>query len=276
MNSADPRSHAAAFAAAALLAFAATSMLAQDPPPSQDPKPLPKAEDVIDAYVAATGGREAHDKLNSLVVVSECRMSEGMTITMTQKSKAPDKRLTRITMATFGEQAVGFDGLTAWSKDPTGFGARELKGDARDAVAREARFNGRVHWRKDFKEARSVAIESVNGRECVLVELVPESGEPVREWYDLETHLVARVRKTQENPSGSQALTLEPSDWKEVSGVRMWHTLKLQPGSMPAMVFKVKSIEVNVPIADSEFAMPAKPEAPPKDDGGRPGEDKKG
>lgn len=256
------------YSAGCVVLLAALSALpAQDPAPpvapaapaapAADQKPLPKAEDILESFVTATGGREAYGRMTTQVAHFSGGIPQaGMEVTLVTKAKAPDLVFIRMEFKDVMDQTVGHDGKIAWSKDQM-LGLRELKGAERAKMLRESTFNSPLHWKKLYKEVRTKEVRKIDGRECAVVELVPEEGDPLLQFFDLETKLLVRQESVEESPVGKQKVRTSMSDYKDhACGVKMAHTIKIAAGPL-AFALKASKIEVNVPIDDAEFKMPA-------------------
>lgn len=251
-------------------------LLAQDPSATKDdaaPKvALPKAEDVLEAFVTATGGREAYEKLTSTLMVWEGELkvpNAAITIQMTMKGAAPNLMSRHMTMKGTPqpmEESTGFDGKNAWKSGAMTGEPTVLEGAELAEFRRESTFSQEIHWKTLYKEVRTKEVKKVNGRDCAIVELIPEEGKPVVNAYDLESKLLVRTEMVPAGQSGQKS-TLSFSEWKDVGGVKFPHALKIAAGMMPISL-KATKLEVNVPFKAEDFAMPAKKAEAPVPPGG--------
>src|SRR6202007_1848140 len=125
-----------AFCAAALFLFGlGRGVFAQASSPTAQPssKPaaststVPSADQILDKYVEASGGRAAWRKLNSRVSKGTIEVpAMNLSGTVEMREKAPNRLIVTVTMsgAVFSQ---GFDGSAGWSSDPQN-GLREQKG----------------------------------------------------------------------------------------------------------------------------------------------------
>ncbi len=106
---------------------------------------LPKAEDVLDQYVAATGGKAAYLKLTNRVSTGTLEIAGANIkgkVTVTQA--APNKLTTTTDLGPpIGTTRQGTDGQVAWEISTIG-GARILEGDEKDLALLQAIFNGEI------------------------------------------------------------------------------------------------------------------------------------
>jgi len=243
--------------AAAVVALSAMDARAQPAPKPATAKPLPKAEDVLEQYVKATGGRAAYEKHQSGVMKAVGSIAAmGVKVEIVNSMKAPNLSLLVLKMEGMGEQRSGFDGKVAWEQDAM-TGLHELEGIEKARAAREAEFNAELKWRELYKQVRSVGLETVNGRSCVQIELVPkEGGRSDMECYDLETKLLVKAESTTEGDQGTMLMKMFPVEWKEYDGVKLPSVIRLGMGPVEIEA-KVISVEWNVPLDDAIFRKPA-------------------
>src|SRR5213595_3035704 len=80
---------------------------------------LPTAQEVLDKYVKAIGGRDAMTKIKSWKSTGTVELAPmGVSGTVESISAAPGRSLTKMNLAGLGEFVEGFDGTTAWSVNP--------------------------------------------------------------------------------------------------------------------------------------------------------------
>src|SRR3984885_11998062 len=113
---------------------------------------LPTADQVLDHYVQAIGGRAAWMKLNSRVSKGtiEIPAMDNLTGTLEIHEKAPNFMLAVISLGG-GAFEQGFDGTTAWCNNPRD-GLRVLTGGELDDARREADFYHPLDLRKIYSK----------------------------------------------------------------------------------------------------------------------------
>ncbi|MGC1596474.1 MAG: hypothetical protein WA774_14040, partial [Candidatus Acidiferrales bacterium] len=130
-----------------------SSQTAPAPAPAQiTTTATPTADQVLDHYVNAIGGRAAWSKLNSRVSKGtiEIPSMNNLAGTVEIHEKAPNSMLAVITLggAVFEQ---GFDGTTAWSDDPQN-GLRVLSGAELADARREADFYHPLDLKKIYSK----------------------------------------------------------------------------------------------------------------------------
>jgi len=241
--------------ASRLLLVLAACWLGMGNPARAVEEELPKAEDILDQYVKATGGKEAYQKTHNRVVKATMEIvGMGIKAPLTEYSAAPNKSYVIMESESIGKSEGGFDGEVAWEMS-TMLGARIKKGEERALAVREGTFNSELHWRELYEKAECVGAETVNDKECYKVVMTPKEGAPETRYYDRETHLLVKVAMTAKTPMGEIPIEGLVSDYKEVDGVLFPHKTELiMVGQKRALV--IESIEHNVDLPADRFELP--------------------
>ena len=231
---------------------------------------LPSADEIFASCVKAVGGQEAVDKIKTLHVVSTMKMM-GQEMNMDQSWSRDGGRLVRMTMP-MGEMLMGTDGKTAWMKGPMGYvlatheQASQLKGQAGMFMAM---LDPKSFARNDIGKLEVVGREPFNEIDCYKLHYVSNDGKDGDVYFDAATGLPVGFEQQAPNPRGGKNL-LKLSDWKEVEGVKFFHTMTMvMPGDGPVMPgpkpdranpstgeINVTKLEVNTLGADV-FELPA-------------------
>jgi zinc protease len=217
---------------------------------------LPTAEEILDKYIKALGGKEACLKLTSRIVkgsfLIEAMNASGSVEAFT---KAPNKNATIITIEGFGTINSVFDGAKGWSNDPfTGF--RELSGAELAATKRESDFYPMLNFNKNFPKLVVKASEKVGSSEAYVIEATPDEGGPEKFYFDVKSGLLIRHDAERESPQGKMAFERYYEDYKPVDGVNFPHTLK-QVTPMFAITTKFTEVKTNTEIEETKFNKPA-------------------
>ncbi|MGZ7066486.1 MAG: aspartyl protease family protein, partial [Candidatus Aminicenantales bacterium] len=155
----------------------------------------------------------------------------------------------------------GFDGKTAWSQDTSGQANADEGEDTRLRVASEAYRRTMAYW---YPERRKGAIEYAGekdegGRHFHILRITPEGGRGFQIWVDAATWLIDRFVEK----AALETRTTYFSDYRDVAGVKMAFATRLTNGETRYdQTVTAVSVDINVPIDDAMFAMPA---AAPKD-----------
>ena len=225
---------------------------------TQERKAAPKltAEQILDKFVEASGGRKALEKHKTMSVKGTIEVvGAGLSGPMETVTKAPDKVYSVVELTGFGVIRQGYDGSVGWSSDPLK-GTQQLSGAELALLKREATFND-VEWRKTWKSVELTGTQDVGGRPAYVVKLTPNPGEggPVTNYYDAETFLVVRSEMVLETAEVTAPVVSNFSDFRTVDGVKMAFVTEQK---LPTASLRTKFTEVtfDVPVDDAKFSMP--------------------
>ncbi len=216
---------------------------------------LPKAEDVLDQYVEATGGKGAYEKLTNRVSTGTLDIAAANIkgkVTVTQA--APDKLTTMTDLGPFGTTRQGTDGQIAWEISSIG-GARILEGDEKDIALMQASFYGEIRWKERFVKAECVAVEDVAGKPAAKVVLTRKTGKPIVQYFDVASHLIVKQAITMNGPMGEMTVEAYPGDYRKIDGVLM-ATSVTQKVLGQEIVMNFTDIKHNVKLPADTFALP--------------------
>lgn len=224
-------------------------------PAPEAKKPSITAEEILEKGVAASGGRERREKITSSVIKGKITASaqklEGL---IEVYSKAPNKKLTVMSLPGIGEVKNGFDGQVGWSQNPAQ-GVRELEGAQLASAKRDAVFNSDLKWKENYVKVEMTGMEKAGDREFYVVRVTPREGPARTVYYDSQTLLADHAESVVETPQGAMTVKTYISDYRDVDGVKAPFEMRQ---STPAgdFVIKVTEIKYNTEIDDAKFAKP--------------------
>jgi hypothetical protein len=222
----------------------------------QPPKAALTAEQVIEKSIAATGGRQAMQKITSSYAkgIMDFPASDAHGV-IEKYAKAPDKQLTITNLEGVGESRQGFDGQVAWSQDPAG-AVTVLTGAALADVKRGAAFNSGLNWRDLYSKAELAGKESVGGSDSYVVKLTAASGKVTTRYYGALTFLLLRETAVYDTPQGDMVISATFSDYRDVDGIKTPFRIR-QVMPVGEIIFTTTELKNNVAIDDAKFARPA-------------------
>jgi hypothetical protein len=216
---------------------------------------LPKGEEILDRYITATGGKEAYEKIKNRVVTGKMKLgAQGIEGKITIYQAPPNKMLMVTEIAGFGKAEQGSDGTTAWERDSVN-GPRVKNGEEKVSGLRDAVFDADVHWRKQYKKAKCVAEESVDGMPAYKVELTTPEGKIRTAYYDKKSNLMVKAVMTEKTRFGNLTVESSPSDYKKVDGILIPHKLQ-QKMAGQEVVIVLDKVEHNAKIPADRFDLP--------------------
>lgn len=163
---------------------------------------LPPAQEIIDRYVEAIGGRAAA----SAAIATQASGSfevPGMGLTGNLVTvNAPDGAMVmKVTVPGMGEILSGYTGEVGWSMDPV-TGARLLEGAELTSMEEQADPRYRVRDAALFQSVSTVGENTYEEQDCWVVQYTWLSGRTTNECYSKDSGLMVASITTQESPMG--------------------------------------------------------------------------
>jgi len=210
------------------------------------------ADELINKNIEAKGGMEKIQALKTIRITGHVILPGGLTAGSGQENKRPN--LVRETFSLQGMTAIqAYDGSTGWQIQP--FGGKkdaELMGedDLRD-LKLDADFDGST--------VEYMGHDIVDGDDALRLKVKLQDGDIIYYFLDPDTYLEIR-KEVQEFIRGSVKETAsEMGSYKPVNGVMFPFSIASGPknDSTSWQTLSIDKIEANVPLEDSDFALPA-------------------
>lgn len=216
----------------------------------------PTADQILNRYVEATGGRAAWQKLTSRVSTGTIDApSMNLSGTIEIHEKAPNRVLAVIAIAGASFRQ-GFDGTVGWTDDPQN-GLREQSGAELAEARRDADFYHPLDMRRLYTKFTVIGTEKIGERNAYVMEAaVPEGGTPDRIYFDTQSGLRLRVISQHHDPEGVMEYRVDYEDYREVDGVRLPFVIHQTSGDSTLSI-RIGELHHNVPLDDSQFAKSA-------------------
>jgi hypothetical protein len=223
-------------AAAALALFAAPAAA----------QPMPQAQQVIDRYVQAIGGRDKAMSFQSRRLQYEMNVS-GTVIGMDVAMRRPNFGVV-VMQTPMGEIRSGVNGDVVWAVGP--MGAQKLEGAQAEDIRVRTAFDADILF-DIYPTMETVERAEYGGKACWKVRMVTSSGTEMHRCFDVETGLMVATIQNQ----GGMEVTAVFDEYKEFDGLKY-----PAHSTASAMGQTVETTLVSVSHADippSEFAVPA-------------------
>jgi hypothetical protein len=216
----------------------------------------PDAADVMDRYVEATGGKKAHDAVQTSVTRMTLTLpAQDISFALTAYGARPNKVYTVLESDVMGKIESGADGEIAWDLS-TMMGPRLKEGQEKEDALRDATFGAMGRWREVYAKVELAGEDTVGGRTCDKVLMTPKTGKPRTAYFERETGLLRRVDITVESPAGVVTAQTLLGDYREVGQLLVpYRTEVIALGQTRLMT--VESIEHNVDLPPDRFDPPA-------------------
>ena len=224
-----------------------------------DKSSFPKAQALLDKYLASVGGADALKKISSQVQKGTVTVAGNQKIPIDIYEKAPNKRLSAVHRKDI-ESLTGFDGKAGWMTVPGRVRMMtpgESEGAQMDAdIALPAHVNGM------FSKLEVSEGESIDSHSTWLVVGQREGKPEVQLYFDKQSGLLLRLVRYTDSPLGLNPLQIDFADYRDSGGVKIpFRWTQARPGNR--FTIQIESSEQNVSIDDAKFAPPPQPPPPP-------------
>lgn len=190
---------------------------------------LPKAEVILDKFVAVTGGRAGYQKRHSEFSSGTVEIvGTGITGTVRSYRTEPNYSFMEMNFPVIGKLSHGTDGTIAWALSQAG-GPKMVEGDERALQIMAARFNAEIHWRELYKRTETVGTENIDGKEAYIVVMTPQQGKPITEFFDTHSNLLVRVI-LKEQAGGEPRVEVNVTDYRKEGPVITAHQVSQKVG----------------------------------------------
>lgn len=227
------------------------------------------AEELIQKNIEAKGGMEKIKALKTIRLTGKLEAGGGLTYTVGQENKRPN--LLRETSTLQGMTAVqAYDGATGWQIQPfEGKKDPQLMGedDVRDLLI-DADFDGPlVDYKEKGNRVEYLGHDLVDGDDALRLKVTLKDGDILYYYLDPDTYLEIQVERQEFIRGSVRDNVAELGSYKPVAGVMFPFAVSGGPKDDQTSWQSVtyEKIEANVPLEDSDFAVPASlKEAPTK------------
>jgi hypothetical protein len=223
------------------------------------------ADEIVEKYLTATGGRTALGKLKSRSTSGTVTLSTpvgDVSGAIETLNEAPNKSrsLMKLDLSSLGVGQVvidqRFDGQSGYVLD-TLQGNRDLTGDQLQNMKNQAFPNPFLNYRDMGATVELLGKEKIGERDAYSLVFKPKSGPVVRVYLDAETYLPIKLVIKIFVPQLGNELeqTTEFFDYRAIDGVKVPFQVK-STSSVQTFVIKVEKVEHNKPIDETLFSRP--------------------
>jgi len=215
-------------------------------------------DDILAKHYEACGGLAKLKALNTMRVTGSMTMGPGMEAPFTMERKRPGMRRMEFTIQGMtGIQA--FDGAKTWSlmpfmgkKDPE-VGTDEDNKNALD----DADFDGAlVDYKTKGHTIELMGKEPVEGADAYKLKVTKKNSNIEYDYLDAETYLLVKTEGKIKRRGTEMDGETTYSDYKDVDGLMQAFSMEVGTKEMRQKLAFSK-IELNVPLDDARFAVPA-------------------
>jgi peroxiredoxin/outer membrane lipoprotein-sorting protein len=206
-------------------------------------------DEIVNKYVAATGGVETWKSIESMVIISR---SKSFSFDLYWKKPNHAREEVSTNIPGMGLYIRSFDGATGWTLNPMEGSQAPRRMSEKETLDLLQTANG---WRDliDHKangyRLELVGKESIDGNPAYKVKMTRPTGDIVNIFFDAKTFLQIRRTRHVRSPWGEEMdVVTVIGDYRPVGGL-------LLPHNVGGSVYEYK---VNVPMDEKGFRMPGK------------------
>jgi outer membrane lipoprotein-sorting protein len=222
-------------------------------------------DDIIAKNAQARGGLDKLKAVQSVRATGTMTVGPGMEAPMTLIQKRPHQM--RIEFTIQGLTGVeGFDGVNAWQimpfngkKDPEAMSADETK-----EIEDQADIDGPlVDYKAKGHKVELLGKDKAEGTDVYKLKVTLKNGDVVTMFLDADSFLEIKSEVKRMVRGSEVEAEVAIGDYKEVSGLMVPFSIEAgQKGSEQKQKITITKYEINAPVDDSLFKMPAAPAAP--------------
>jgi hypothetical protein len=218
------------------------------------------AEELVNKNIQAKGGIEKIKLAKTRRMSGRIKNARGRTAVFVETNARPN--FVRQTVTLQGMTAVqAYDGSTGWQTQPfRGRKDPELMGEdtVRDLL-RASDFDGPlVNYVEKGNKIEYLGHDLVDGDDALRLRVTLKNGDIIYYYLDPDTFLEIREEIQQFVRGSVRERVVDVGSYKPVDGVMYPFSISEGPRSNPgAQTTAIQKIEVNVPVDDSDFALPA-------------------
>src|SRR6202161_4861171 len=220
------------------------------------------AEELVDKNIQAKGGLDKIKSAKTRLTTGKVRGGgrRRSTVAFRQMNMRPD--LVRQNLSMQGMTAVqAYDGSVGWQTQPfRGRKDPELMGEdnLRDLLL-AADFDGPlVDYAAKGNTIEYLGHAEVDGDDALRLKVTLKNGDIIYYYLDPDTSLEIREEIQQFVRGSVRERVVDVASYKPVNGVMYPFSISEGPRNNPgAQMTTIEKIEVNIPISDSDFALPA-------------------
>ncbi len=133
--------------------------------------------------------------------------------------------------------------------------------DAKDIVEQADLDGVLVDYEPDGHQVEYMGIEDIEGTQAHKLKVTLKSGDVQFHYLDAEYYVPIKLEGTRQIRGTTVEFESILSDYKEVDGLVMAHSIEAKPKGAPSgQVITIDQVEVNIDVDDQLFMMPEKTE----------------
>ncbi|MBE0460966.1 MAG: outer membrane lipoprotein-sorting protein [Candidatus Aminicenantes bacterium] len=212
---------------------------------------------ILKKMIDAQGGKKTLENIKDSTLSGTMEMIQaGITGSITLYQKEPNKmRMDGEVMGIVITQV--YDGETAWMINPQTGTAEKLPEQATEEVKRQALGNDALLNPEKYGITYTyIGKENIDGKDYFVLEQTFSDGFKASLYIDSQTYLTYKTKAATVNQMGVEVLAETIlSDYKEVEGMMVPHTLTIFQDGQEFMIMTITEAKFNTGLEDSLFTM---------------------
>ena len=218
------------------------------------------AEELVNKNIQAKGGIEKIKSAKTRRMTGRLKSARGRVAAFRETNARPN--LVRETVTLQGMTAIqAYDGSTGWQTQPfRGRKDPELMGEdsVRDLLLASDFDGPLVDYAEKGNTIEYLGHDLVDGDDALRLRVTLKNGDIIYYYLDPDTYLEIREEIQQFVRGSVRERVMDVGSYKAVDGVMYPFSISEGSRNNPgAQTTTIAKIEVNVPVDDSEFALPA-------------------
>ncbi len=224
-------------------------------------------DEIIAKNIQARGGMDKIKAVQTIRSTGVMSMGGGMEAPGSMVQKRPD--MARLEFTVQGLTAVqAYDGKDAWQIMPF-MGKKDpelMSADDKKDIEENADIDGPlVDYKSKGNKVELLGKEKVEGTDVYKLKATLRNGDVVTIYLDGDSFLEIKEETKRMVRGSEQEVESSLGDYKEVNGLMFPFAMENGiKGSQEKEKLTISKIEINVPVDNAIFKMPAAPAAPPK------------
>jgi outer membrane lipoprotein-sorting protein len=228
-------------------------------------------DELIKKNLDAKGGLQKLKAVKSVKITAKV-IQQGLEIPLVIQQKRPG--MVRMDATFQGKsQSMAYDGQSGWKLDPFQGGTEpeKIAGDDLKEAEEQADIDGPlVDYKEKGHKVELVGKEDMEGTPVYKLKLTLKNGDVRNIFIDAENYLELKVNMKRKTPGGEIEIDQYVGNYKPVNGILFPFSLETKVKGQTANQITIEKVELDVPIDDSLFKMPAKPAEKPKTEEKKP------
>jgi len=217
-------------------------------------------DQILQKYYEAMGGADKRKSIQTITMTAKMVMGNGaVEAPATMKLKRPNMMRSELTVQ--GKMFVrASDGTTAWQINPFMGSPEPAKlpdNEAKDTLDNSDIDGSLYDYKAKGHTVELAGKEDVDSTSAYKLKVTKKSGRVEYQWINASTFLGIKTSTTVSQMGQDVEVESFPSNYKKVEGVMIPYALDQRVGGRSMMQMTMEKIEVNQPIDDAVFQMPA-------------------